>query len=180
MYANSWSDSSVRSILMNQKGSRRISASSTASPSTADGDQAATAAPWVDADQEVYDLQTALTQKRGGPGLAAAAKAYLGKALDKSQQCSDWDARPLSEAQRAYAALDAGPRLRELSELADAAVAEAIRSAPSAASREADLTRAARKALHGPLMRVRAGEAVLAEDASNDVRAAVAEALATV
>ena len=65
------------------------------------------AAPWVDADQEVYDLQTALTQKRGGPGLAAAAKAYLGKALDKSQQCSDWDARPLSEAQRAYAALDA-------------------------------------------------------------------------
>ena len=58
---------------------------------------------------------------------------------------------------------------------ADAAVAEAIRSAPSAASREADLTRAARKALHGPLMRVRAGEAVLAED----VRAAVAEALAT-
>ena len=65
------------------------------------------AAPWVDADQEVYDLQTALTQKRGGPGLAAAAKAYLGKAPDKSQQCSDWDARPLSEAQRAYAALDA-------------------------------------------------------------------------
>ena len=39
--------------------------------------------------------------------------------------------------------------------------------------------RAARKALHGPLMRVRAGEAVLAEEASNDVRAAVAEALAT-
>ena len=65
------------------------------------------AAPWVDADQEVYDLQTALTQKRGGPGLAAAAGTYLGKALDKSQQCADWDARPLSEAQRAYAALDA-------------------------------------------------------------------------
>ena len=42
-----------------------------------------------------------------GDTLAAAAKAYLGKALDKSQQCSDWDARPLSEAQRAYAALDA-------------------------------------------------------------------------
>jgi hypothetical protein len=83
------------------------------------------------------------------------------------------------KAAEAYAALDAGPRLRELSLLADAAVAEAIRSAPSAASREADLTRAARKALHGPLMRVRAGEAVLAEDASADVRAAVAEALAT-
>jgi len=64
-------------------------------------------APWVDDDQEIYDLQTALSRKRGGPGLAAAAKAYLGKALDKSQQCSDWDARPLSEAQRAYAALDA-------------------------------------------------------------------------
>ena len=79
------------------------------------------------------------------------------------------------KAAEAYAALDAGPRLRELSLLADAAVAEAIRSAPSAASREADLARAARKALHGPLMRVRAGEAVLAED----VRAAIAEALAT-
>ena len=81
----------------------------------------------------------------------------------------------VAKAAEAYAALDAGPRLRELSELADAAVAEAIRAAPSAASREADWTRAARKALHGPLMRVRAGEAVLAED----VRAAVAEALAT-
>ena len=48
-----------------------------------------------------------LNSSASGPGLAAAAKAYLGKALDKSQQCSDWDARPLSEAQRAYAALDA-------------------------------------------------------------------------
>ena len=83
------------------------------------------------------------------------------------------------KAAEAYAALDAGPRLRELSLLADAAVAEAIRSAPSAASREAELTRAARKALHGPLMRVRSGEVVLAEDASADVRAAVTEALAT-
>lgn len=61
---------------------------------------------WASSDG-VRDLQAALSRPRGGPGLAAAAKAYLGKPLDKAQQCSDWDARPLSDAQRAYAALDA-------------------------------------------------------------------------
>ena len=79
------------------------------------------------------------------------------------------------KAAASFAALDAAPRLRELSDIADAAVADALRSAPEAASREATLTRAAKKALHGPLTRVRAGEAVRAED----VRAAIAEALAT-
>ena len=46
--------------------------------------------------------------RRGGPrprGRGAAVR--LGKALDKSRAVADWDARPLSEAQRAYAALDA-------------------------------------------------------------------------
>lgn len=33
--------------------------------------------------------------------------SVLGRRIDKSQQCSDWAARPLSEAQRAYAATDA-------------------------------------------------------------------------
>ena len=119
-----------------------------------------------------------------------AINSLRGKALDavalataRQEVAAAVEAKVLEpavlKAAEAYAALDAGPRLRELSELADAAVADAIRSAPSAAAREADLTRAARKALHGPLMRVRAGEAVLAEEASNDVRAAVAEALAT-
>lgn len=45
--------------------------------------------------------------KPGGPGLSALVEAYLGKELDKSQQCSDWGARPLSKEQKEYAAADA-------------------------------------------------------------------------
>ena len=41
------------------------------------------------------------------PGLSAVAEHWLGKALDKEQQCSDWDSRPLSERQLRYAACDA-------------------------------------------------------------------------
>ena len=41
-------------------------------------------------------------------GLSAIAGfAFPGCALDKSSQCSDWGSRPLTEAQREYAALDA-------------------------------------------------------------------------
>lgn len=40
-------------------------------------------------------------------GLGGAAAAVLGAGLDKGAQCSDWEARPLSAAQVAYAALDA-------------------------------------------------------------------------
>ena len=35
-----------------------------------------------------------------------------GAQLDKAEQCSDWDARPLRDAQVAYAALDAAVLLR--------------------------------------------------------------------
>ncbi|CAK0885039.1 unnamed protein product [Prorocentrum cordatum] len=53
-----------------------------------------------------FDLLQA--QRRcGGAGLRALVRASLGRDLDKSQQCSDWSLRPLSEAQRHYAALDA-------------------------------------------------------------------------
>lgn len=40
-------------------------------------------------------------------GLAGVVAAVLRGSLDKASQCSDWAARPLSTAQRTYAALDA-------------------------------------------------------------------------
>ncbi|KAJ0401027.1 hypothetical protein P43SY_009907 [Pythium insidiosum] len=51
--------------------------------------------------------------KRGGAGnaqsmsLATMAECYLGKPLDKRSCMSDWERRPLTRAQRDYAALDA-------------------------------------------------------------------------
>merc|ERR1711865_864462 len=41
------------------------------------------------------------------PGLANVTACWLRVALDKEQQCSDWDARPLSQRQMQYAASDA-------------------------------------------------------------------------
>jgi hypothetical protein len=41
------------------------------------------------------------------PGLASVTQHWLQKMLDKGEQCSDWDARPLSEQQLHYAACDA-------------------------------------------------------------------------
>ena len=40
-------------------------------------------------------------------GLSAACHFFLGKALDKAEQCSDWSMRPLTLEQREYASLDA-------------------------------------------------------------------------
>ena len=40
------------------------------------------------------------------PGLGLVCATFLKKRLDKSEQCSDWDCRPLSESQIAYAAAD--------------------------------------------------------------------------
>ena len=40
-------------------------------------------------------------------GLGAVIETVLGAPLDKTCQCSNWEARPLSQAQRTYAALDA-------------------------------------------------------------------------
>jgi hypothetical protein len=51
--------------------------------------------------QHVLDLST------GHTGLSALVAQQLGRPLDKTQQCSDWEQRPLTKQQISYAALDA-------------------------------------------------------------------------
>ena len=63
-------------------------------------------------------------------GLSAFSSIYLGKPLDKAHQCSRWDLRPLSRAQRVYAALDAVVVAAIYAELPAAARAVAARKAP--------------------------------------------------
>mmetsp|Transcript_51874 Transcript_51874/g.126514 ORF Transcript_51874/g.126514 Transcript_51874/m.126514 type:complete len:82 (+) Transcript_51874:3-248(+) len=62
--------------------------------------------------ERVIDLQTVYASSRDLPlaklpSLRLVCEALLGKSMDKTHQCSDWDARPLSDAQLRYAALDA-------------------------------------------------------------------------
>jgi hypothetical protein len=57
----------------------------------------------VDAQQLVGDDEPKLKKL----GLSRVCHHYFGKPLDKAEQCSSWSARPLSERQRVYAALDA-------------------------------------------------------------------------
>ena len=45
--------------------------------------------------------------RRYTPGLGLVCATWLRKRLDKREQCSEWDRRPLSHAQLAYAAADA-------------------------------------------------------------------------
>ena len=65
---------------------------------------------WFDPIHGVSDLQTIIMKRDrslGKLGLSRVCEKYLGKPLDKAEQCSFWDARPLSLRQRTYAALDA-------------------------------------------------------------------------
>jgi hypothetical protein len=61
------------------------------------------------------------TGRRTQPGLARVTEKLLDRTLDKRLQCSDWDARPLTADQLAYAAADA----RVLLDLQDALAAAA-------------------------------------------------------
>lgn len=80
--------------------------------------------PWFPREPNVFDIQQAVllsssssssssggakkkSKKALAPGLAAVSSTYLGKPLDKTEQCGKWESRPLTEAQRTYAALDA-------------------------------------------------------------------------
>lgn len=48
-----------------------------------------------------------LPVQKGGPSLSTLVHHCLGRPLDKSDQFSNWEKRPLRESQIAYAALDA-------------------------------------------------------------------------
>jgi hypothetical protein len=65
---------------------------------------------WLCGSRAVVDAQRLAgnaQSKLKNIGLARASHHYLGKPLDKAEQCSIWSARPLSDNQRTYAALDA-------------------------------------------------------------------------
>jgi len=65
---------------------------------------------WLHSSEGVVDLQTILAKTDASStklGLSRVCERFLGKPLDKSEQCSLWNARPLSLRQRTYAALDA-------------------------------------------------------------------------
>ena len=61
---------------------------------------------WLKETSAVVDLKD-LVAAATCPGLSRCCLSYLGKLLDKSEQCSLWTRRPLSAEQRAYAAMDA-------------------------------------------------------------------------
>merc|ERR1711957_582600 len=65
---------------------------------------------WFSRTNAVVDIRPLISidnSKLRSLGLSRSSEHYVGKPLDKSEQCSMWGQRPLSESQRTYAALDA-------------------------------------------------------------------------
>ncbi|XP_045326044.1 exonuclease mut-7 homolog isoform X2 [Leopardus geoffroyi] len=63
---------------------------------------------WVHRQMRVANMPAGgMYEARGLRGLSLLAQQVLGKPLDKTQQLSNWDRRPLSEGQLVYAAADA-------------------------------------------------------------------------
>jgi hypothetical protein len=68
------------------------------------------AKPWLTSTTAVVDLKPLITLDEPSlkhAGLSKICSIYLGKPLDKSEQCSLWARRPLTILQRVYAVLDA-------------------------------------------------------------------------
>lgn len=81
-----------------------------ASPWAGSGDGMNKKKHWMRGTQAVIDVQNLVGKAEPGlvkAGLSRVCQFYFSKPLDKAEQCSLWSARPLSDNQRAYAALDA-------------------------------------------------------------------------
>merc|ERR1712079_19715 len=66
--------------------------------------------PWLGSATRLLDLDCLWVRthtQEPRPGMRGLVSKVLGKRLDKNQQCSNWAARPLSQEQLSYAALDA-------------------------------------------------------------------------
>lgn len=65
---------------------------------------------WMSLTNSVVDVQPLIGIAEASlrtTGLSRACEHFLGKPLDKSEQCSMWSSRPLTERQRSYASMDA-------------------------------------------------------------------------
>lgn len=65
---------------------------------------------WISNTNTIVDVQPLVGMTEASlrtTGLSRACEHFLGKPLDKSEQCSLWSSRPLTERQRCYASLDA-------------------------------------------------------------------------
>jgi len=66
--------------------------------------------PWFTETKAVTDIKPLIERHKPQLkhlGLSRICDYYLGKPLDKAEQCSLWERRPLTDAQSVYAALDA-------------------------------------------------------------------------
>jgi hypothetical protein len=69
--------------------------------------------------QQVAMRAGVVSHNNGTPSLQRTVAEVLGAWLDKTEQCSDWNRRPLTPAQLAYAALDSAVLLRLRARLPD-------------------------------------------------------------